>query len=142
MRCCNICYIYSYKFIFTKGSDKMTKKQLEVKAKVEAEEQRLHDIFKSANATETALALKCIQNLAFMSVQLEELQNMVYKTGVVEKYKNGENQYGTKQSSALQSYNNLLKTFNVTLRTLTSDIIKNISVEEKDELQMFMEKFK
>jgi hypothetical protein len=120
----------------------MTKKQLEVKAKVEAEEQRLHDIFKSANATETALALKCIQNLAFMSVQLEELQNMVYKTGVVEKYKNGENQYGTKQSSALQSYNNLLKTFNVTLRTLTSDIIKNISVEEKDELQMFMEKFK
>ena len=70
------------------------------------------------------------------------MQEEIYKNGVIETYKNGENQYGKKPSSALQSYNNLMKTFNTTMKLLLKDFFANLTVEEKDELQMFMEKFK
>ena len=35
-----------------------------------------------------------------------------------------------------------MKTFNTTMKLLLKDFFANLTVEEKDELQMFMEKFK
>lgn len=122
----------------------MTKKQQieERKERVAREEQRLKGIYKSAKIEELNLAETAIKNVAFISVQLEDLQEEIYKNGVIETYKNGEHQYGKKLSSALQSYNNLMKTFNTTMKLLLKDFFANLTVEEKDELQQFMEKFK
>lgn len=122
----------------------MTKKQQieERKERVAREEQRLKGIYKSAKIEELNLAETAIKNVAFISVQLEDLQEEIYKNGVIETYKNGEHQYGKKPSSALQSYNNLMKTFNTTMKLLLKDFFANLTVEEKDELQQFMEKFK
>ena len=122
----------------------MTKKQQieERKERVNKEEQRLKELFKSATKQEAELASTSIRNLAFTTVQLEDLQEEIYKNGVIEKYKNGENQWGYKQSSALQAYNNLMKTFITNVKLLSNDIFSNLSMEEKDELQMFIEKSK
>lgn len=119
----------------------MTKKQKveNQKDRITQEEDRLLELFKNATDTEKKLALPSIKNLAFMRIQLEELQDEITSKGAIERYDNGGGQKGYKQSTALQSYNNLIKSYNTTLKILAKDIFKNIEPEEKDALQLFME---
>ena len=122
----------------------MTKKQKieNQKDRITNEENRLLELFQNATDAERKLALPSIKNLAFMRIQLEDLQEEITSKGAIEKYDNGGGQKGYKQSTALQSYNNLIKSYNTTLKLLSKDIFSKIEVEEKDELQLFMEKFK
>lgn len=122
----------------------MTKKQKieNQKDRITNEENRLLELFQNVTDAERKLALPSIKNLAFMRIQLEDLQNEITNKGAIEKYDNGGGQKGYKQSTALQSYNNLIKSYNTTLKLLAKDIFSKIEVEEKDELQLFMEKFK
>lgn len=124
--------------------NEMTKKQKieNQKDRIKNEENRLLELFQNATDAERKLALPSIKNLAFMRIQLEDLQNEITNKGAIEKYDNGGGQKGYKQSTALQSYNNLIKSYNTTLKLLAKDIFSKIEVEEKDELQLFMEKFK
>lgn len=123
--------------------NKMTKKQKidNQKDRIIKEENRLLELFQNATDAERKLALPSIKNLAFMRIQLEDLQDEITNKGVIEKYDNGGGQKGLKQSTALQSYNNLIKSYNTTLKLLAKDIFSKIEAEEKDELQLFMEKF-
>lgn len=122
----------------------MTKKQKieNQKDRITNEENRLLELFQNVTDAERKLALPSIKNLAFMRIQLEDLQEEITSKGAIEKYDNGGGQKGYKQSTALQSYNNLIKSYNTTLKLLAKDIFSKIEVEEKDELQLFMEKFK
>lgn len=124
--------------------NEMTKKQKieNQKDRIANEENRLLELFQNATDAERKLALPSIKNLAFMRIQLEDLQDEITSKGTIEKYDNGGGQKGYKQSTALQSYNNLIKSYNTTLKLLAKDIFSKIEVEEKDELQLFMEKFK
>lgn len=124
--------------------NEMTKKQKieNQKDRITNEENRLLELFQNATDAERKLALPSIKNLAFMRIQLEDLQDEITNKGAIEKYDNGGGQKGYKQSTALQSYNNLIKSYNTTLKLLAKDIFSKIEVEEKDELQQFMEKFK
>lgn len=45
-----------------------------------------------------------IKNAAFMSVTLEELQDIINSDGCVEEYKNGANQIGKKQSTEVKTH--------------------------------------
>lgn len=123
--------------------NEMTKKQKieNQKDRITNEENRLLELFQNATDAERKLALPSIKNLAFMRIQLEDLQDEITNKGAIEKYDNGGGQKGYKQSTALQSYNNLIKSYNTTLKLLAKDIFSKIEVEEKDELQLFMEKF-
>ena len=124
--------------------NEMTKKQKieNQKDRITNEENRLLELFQNVTDAERKLALPSIKNLAFMRIQLEDLQDEITNKGAIEKYDNGGGQKGYKQSTALQSYNNLIKSYNTTLKLLAKDIFSKIEVEEKDELQLFMEKFK
>lgn len=62
--------------------------------------------------------LPLIQNAAFMRVALDDLQEIIAEQGPVEQYQNGANQYGTKQSAALQSYNSLVKNYAAVIKNL------------------------
>ena len=53
-----------------------------------------------------------------MRATLEDLQEIINREGVVDEYKNGANQYGTKQSATLQSYNALVKNYTTVQRQL------------------------
>lgn len=124
--------------------NEMTKKQKieNQKDRITNEENRLLELFQNVTDAERKLALPSIKNLAFMRIQLEDLQDEITNKGAIEKYDNGGGQKGCKQSTALQSYNNLIKSYNTTLKLLAKDIFSKIEAEEKDELQLFMEKFK
>lgn len=67
-----------------------------------------------------AVIFPLIQNVCFMKVTLEDLQETINEEGATEVYQNGENQRGIKQSAALQSYNALVKNYTSAVKTLSS----------------------
>ena len=80
--------------------------------------QRLSVYFEDLAEHERSVILPLIQNAAFMRITLEELQKIIAEQGPVEAYQNGENQYGMKQSAALQSYNSLIKNYAAVIKNL------------------------
>ena len=59
------------------------------------------------------LVLPLIENLVFIEFQLKELQEIISKDGFIDEYQNGNNQFGKKQSANVQSYNALVKSYNM-----------------------------
>ena len=79
---------------------------------------RIGSFFESLNDTQFAMLLPLIRNAAFMRITLDELSNLINQNGPVEEYKNGAEQFGIKQSAALQSYNALVKNYAAIIKTL------------------------
>lgn len=90
--------------------------------RIKKEMSKLSKIFKDADVDEDKrrYLANAISNLAFMSVLLEDLQQDILDKGYIEHYKNGENQYGTKDSTAVKIYNVTLRNFNALIKTLAA----------------------
>ena len=85
------------------------------------EKKKLTKIFEQVlDADEMAKAAGLIENASFMRIALRELQGDLQAYGYIERYQNGENQSGLKDSSYLRAYNNLLKSYNTTMKQLLS----------------------
>ena len=54
-----------------------------------------------------------------MRITLDDLQKIISEQGPVEHYQNGANQFGLKQSAALQSYNVLVKNYASVIKTIS-----------------------
>ncbi|MDF2878618.1 MAG: hypothetical protein K0S30_1714 [Clostridia bacterium] len=63
--------------------------------------------------------LSLIENAAFMTITLEDLQVVINKDGAVIEYQNGENQWGTKKSPEVEIYNTMIKNHMGIMRQLT-----------------------
>ena len=59
------------------------------------------------------LAEPLIENAVFIEFQLAELQEKIREGGCVDEYQNGSNQKGLKASANVQSYNSLVKSYNM-----------------------------
>ena len=94
--------------------------------RIKKEMRKLIKIFKDADVDEDKrrYLANAISNLAFMSVLLEDLQQDILEKGYTEHYKNGENQYGTKDSTAVKIYNVTLRNFNALIKTLAAFLPK------------------
>ena len=79
---------------------------------------RIGSFFEDLNDTQFAMLLPLIRNAAFMRITLDELSDLINQNGPVEEYKNGAEQFGIKQSAALQSYNTLVKNYAAVIKTL------------------------
>lgn len=95
------------------------KKEISREDRIRSEIDRIAVFYAAMDANQKALIIPLIQNAAFMRVTLDDLQEEIEKNGVVEKYQNGQNQFGYKQSSALQSYNSLIKNYAAVNKTLS-----------------------
>lgn len=87
---------------------------------VNEEFSRLSQYFEDMKENERAVINPLIQNASFMRATLDELQEIITEQGPVEEYMNGQNQYGMKQSAALQSYNALVKNYTAVIKSLFS----------------------
>ncbi len=85
---------------------------------IRAEILRLKKIFKNLSPDAAEIALKLIENAAFMAVSLEELKQIINEKGYTEEYQNGANQFGVKKSSEVEVYNTMIKNFNQTMKQL------------------------
>ena len=86
--------------------------------RIKAEEDRLLSIFSNLDGNELEVARGLISQAAFMQITLEDLQKEINENGCVGEYKNGADQYGKKQSSELQAYNQTLRSYNAVIGKL------------------------
>lgn len=85
---------------------------------------RISELFLDVDANKVAILQPLIQNAAFMRITLEDLQEHIVEEGPVERYQNGNNQFGMKQSAAVQTYNSLIKNYNQVIKALAEYVPK------------------
>ncbi len=77
---------------------------LEKQKEINKEVRRLKRLFKDIDDSKKKLVYATIEDVAFLTVTMKELREKIVRYGTTTSYKNGENQYGTKQSPDAQLY--------------------------------------
>lgn len=67
---------------------------------------------------EEAMLRRTVHDLAFMRIELEDLQERLADEGWQDEYQNGENQSGTKSSPSAKAFLDVQKLYNSTVRQL------------------------
>ena len=111
--------------------------------RIRAERNRLNKILgatKQKDGPEPMPKIKAakglIDNAAFMTIHLQDLQAELNEHGCVEEYRNGETQYGMKKSAAADIYTTMYKNYIATIKQLAELAPDNVGT---DELSMFMQ---
>jgi len=71
-----------------------------------------------------------IENAAFMSVALKNLQNEIAENGMITQYQNGPDQWGTKQSDEVKTYNTMIYRYNAIMKQLLSLIPDDEKIDD------------
>lgn len=87
--------------------------------RIKDEKKRLKGIFEELEENKRNLVMPLIEKAAFMSVELDDLQETIEQEGWTSEYKNGENQYGTKRSPEAETYIALSKNYAAVIKQLT-----------------------
>lgn len=77
---------------------------LEKQKRIKKEVSRLRKLFKEIDENKKKLVMALIDDVAFLTVTMQDLRENIVREGTTVEYKNGENQYGTKQSPDSQLY--------------------------------------
>lgn len=77
---------------------------LEKEHRIKKEVRRLRRVFKDIDANKKGLVYTTIDDIAFMTITMQDLREQIIRDGTTVTYKNGENQYGVKQSPDAQYY--------------------------------------
>lgn len=104
---------------------------------IKKEYEKLKNIFAEAPENKKTLLETAINNCAFMGVALRELKEEINKNGYVERYQNGENQFGIKDSSYVRAYNNMIKNYNASLKILLDNLVSDTGAI--NDLKKFLE---
>ncbi|WP_251205363.1 hypothetical protein [Acetatifactor aquisgranensis] len=72
--------------------------------RIKKEEARIKKLFGNIEEDRKKLVLTTIADVAFMTITMQDLRETINRKGTTAIYKNGENQYGTKQSPESQTY--------------------------------------
>lgn len=95
------------------------KKILTKDERVKKEINRLKKIFKTLDKNKLDTVQTLIQNAAFMSVTLEDLQEIINKDGCTHEYTNGANQAGVKRSAEMDVYIAMTRNQSTIIKQLT-----------------------
>lgn len=106
--------------------------------RVEVERKRLSKIFEDCDNARRSMAVKPIDNIAFMVVILEDLQATIMANGVISEYCNGANQFGTKQSPEVMTYLSMIGNYNKLAKTLGDLLPPEKRETASDEIKAFM----
>lgn len=77
---------------------------LEKNRRIEKEVRRLKRLFSKIDKNKKNLVFATIEDIAFLTITMQDLRDQIIREGTTVEYKNGENQYGTKQSPDAQLY--------------------------------------
>ena len=95
-----------------------------------------------ANIGEVAMRIvyPLINTAGFMYVTIEELQKAINENGVIDKYQNGANQYGTKKSAEVEIYLTMSKNFASIIKQLFEMVPDAETTPAGERLKAFIEK--
>lgn len=85
------------------------KKLKDKESNIKKEINRLKKLFEKVPAKTLDKVKSLIENAAFMTVTLDDLQDAINRKGVVEEYQNGANQKGFKKTCEVEVYNTMVK---------------------------------
>jgi hypothetical protein len=81
------------------------------KALIRKEFERLYACFDGLENRRQESIGKLVTEAAFMSVTLAETREIITRDGPIDRYQNGANQWGTKRSAAVESYDKMVITY-------------------------------
>ena len=110
----------------------MSKENKEIEKLIKTEITRLNKFYKEINEEKRATAKVLIDNLAFMTIQMNLMKERINEEGVMIKYQNGENQWGYKKSPDVDTYNSFIKQSTTIVKQLTDLLPKDVPVEIDD----------
>ena len=107
---------------------------LEKEKRIKKEVNRLRRLFKGIDENKKKLVFATIDDIAFMTVTMADLRESINRTGTTVEYKNGANQFGTKQSPDAQLYLQMSQKQTQAMKILVDCLPKTPSkVEVKDD---------
>lgn len=86
--------------------------------RIAREKERLLDIFKGLDENKLRTCYALIDRAAFITVNLEDLEEELNEIGWTETYTNGKNQEGVKKSAAAEAHISLTKNLNAIMKQL------------------------
>ena len=104
---------------------------LEKKKRIKKEVARLKRLFKEIDDNKKKLVFTTIDDVAFMTITMQDLRDDIIRDGTTVEYKNGENQYGTKQSPDAQLYLQLSQKQTQAMKILLDCLPKDKKLEMK-----------
>lgn len=113
---------------------------VEKSKRVKKEIARLRRLFKDIDENKKKLVLSTIDDVAFMTITMQDIRETIIREGTTVEYKNGENQYGTKQSPDAQYYLQLSQKLTQAMKILLDCLPKNekIKIAEEDDFDDFV----
>ena len=113
---------------------------LETVKRINKEKARLRRLFKDIDDKKKKLVFTTIADVAFMTVTMQDLRETIIRKGTTATYKNGENQYGTKQSPEAQMYLQLSQKLTQAMKILVDCMPKPQKTEgPKDDFDSFVD---
>ena len=77
---------------------------METQKRIKKEIARLKKLFKEIDKNKIQLVNSTMEDVAFLTVSMQDLRENIIRDGTTVTYKNGENQYGVKQNPDAQLY--------------------------------------
>lgn len=94
-------------------------KEIDIEKRVKSKQNKLKKIFQTIEENKKNLVSDLIYQASFMSIKLEDLSKYITENGIKEEYKNGENQFGYKESVEMKMYNTIIKNYTSVIKQLT-----------------------
>ena len=115
------------------GAFMARKNELSKEEKIKREKVRIKRALSDLDKNKLAVVSPLIDTVAFTAVSIEELQQQINENGYTVEYKNGENQFGTKQSDEVKTLLAMQKNLTAAIKTLAD--IAPASKSKKSRLQ-------
>jgi len=114
---------------------KKTQKKTEVNLNIDRitlEKDKLVAQFDKIEPRKMKVVERLIDNAAFMSVMLEDIQDKINQNGYMVEYQNGENQWGMKKSPEIEIFNQTISNYSKIIKQLTDLLPVETKLENKD----------
>lgn len=108
--------------------------------RINKEMKRLIKLFDEVPKDLLSTVSSLVQNAAFMSISLEDLQDAINTKGFVDTYQHGSGQFGTKKTPEIEIYNTMIKNHASIMRQLVDLLPASDGVKKKDQLLEFLKK--
>lgn len=114
---------------------------LDKQNRIKKEVARLKRLFSKIDPQKKKLVFATIDDVAFMTITMQDLRDAIIREGTTVEYKNGENQYGTKQSPDAQLYLQMSQKQTAAMKILIDCLPKTqpkAAVEKSDGFEDFI----
>ena len=118
-------------------------KVLKKSEKKQLKEEKLalfNKIFENVKESKKTLVQGLIEQACFMYVELKELNDIIEKKGVIEKFKQGKQQF-LREQPAVKTYNAMIKNYTVTIKQLSEFLPPGNAIQIEDDFTRYKQKY-